>query len=75
MATHSSVLAWRIPWREEPGGLQSPVTQRVGHAKIQTRLNNYQFKGRYKILNMCLDCRAFILPNTFLIKCFHLLKK
>ena len=29
MATHSSILAWRIPWREEPGRLQS--TQRVGH--------------------------------------------
>ena len=31
MATHSSVLAWRIPWTEEPGGLQSTGSQRVGH--------------------------------------------
>ena len=31
MATHSSVLAWRIPWTEEPGGLQSTELQRVGH--------------------------------------------
>ena len=31
MATHSSVLAWRIPWTEEPGGLQSTRLQRVGH--------------------------------------------
>ena len=31
MATHSSVLAWRIPWTEEPGGLQSVGLQRVGH--------------------------------------------
>ena len=31
MATHSSILAWRIPWTEEPGGLQSMVLQRVGH--------------------------------------------
>ena len=31
MATHSSVLAWRIPWTEEPGGLQSVGSQRVGH--------------------------------------------
>ena len=30
MATHSSVLAWRIPWTEEPGGLQSIGSQRVG---------------------------------------------
>ena len=31
MATHSSILAWRIPWKEEPGGLQSMGSQRVGH--------------------------------------------
>ena len=31
MATHSSILAWRIPWAEEPGGLQSKGSQRVGH--------------------------------------------
>ena len=31
MATHSSILAWRIPWTEEPDGLQSMGSQRVGH--------------------------------------------
>ena len=31
MATHSSIVAWRMPWTEEPGGLQSKVSQRVGH--------------------------------------------
>ena len=31
MATHSSILAWRIPWTEEPGGLQSTGSQSVGH--------------------------------------------
>ena len=31
MATHSSVLAWRIPWTEEPGGLPSMGSRRVGH--------------------------------------------
>ena len=31
MATHSSVLAWSIPWMEEPGRLQSMGSQRVGH--------------------------------------------
>ena len=31
MATHCSVLAWKIPWTEEPGGLQSMGWQRVGH--------------------------------------------
>ena len=31
MTTHSSILAWEIPWREEPGGLQSMRLHRVGH--------------------------------------------
>ena len=31
MATHFSILAWRIPWTEEPSGLQSTGSQRVGH--------------------------------------------
>ena len=31
IATHSSILGWRIPWTEEPGGLQSVGLQRVGH--------------------------------------------
>ena len=31
MATHSGILAWRIPWTEEPGRLQSMGSQRVGH--------------------------------------------
>ena len=30
MATHSSILAWKIPWTEEPGGLQSMGLQRIG---------------------------------------------
>ena len=32
MATHSSILAWRIPWMEEPGGLPSMGSRRFGHA-------------------------------------------
>ena len=31
MATHSSILPWRMPWTEEPGGLQSTGSRRVGH--------------------------------------------
>ena len=31
MATHSSILAWRIPWTEEPGGLQSMESKKVEH--------------------------------------------
>ena len=39
MATHSSMLAWRIPWREEPGRLQSMGSQRVGQSR--TRLSDF----------------------------------
>ena len=34
MATHSSILAWRIPWTDEPGRLQSLGSQRVGHDRV-----------------------------------------
>ena len=37
MAIHSSILAWRIPWTEEPGGLQSTGSQRVGHNWVTNR--------------------------------------
>ena len=36
MATHSSILAWEIPWTEEPGGLQSMGLQRVEHDGAHT---------------------------------------
>ena len=42
MATHSSILAWRIPWTEEPGGLQSTGSQRVGHDSLYWLLRSEQ---------------------------------
>ena len=39
MATHSSILAWEIPWTEEPGGLQSMGSQRVRH-NLETKNKN-----------------------------------
>ena len=36
MANHSSILAWKIPWTEEPDGLQSMQPQRVGHNRAHT---------------------------------------
>ena len=42
MATHSSILAWRIPWTGEPGGLQSMELQRVGH-DLATKRHNDSF--------------------------------
>ena len=41
LATHSSILAWKIPWTEEPGGLQSMGSQRVGH---DWTTNTFTFK-------------------------------
>ena len=46
MATHSSILAWRIPWTEEPGGLQSTGPQRVGHnwERVSTHTHTHTLK-------------------------------
>ena len=41
MAIHSSILAWKIPWTEEPGGLQSTGSQRVRHSWAQTYILSY----------------------------------
>ena len=41
MATHSSILAWEIPWTEEPGSLTSMGSQRVGH-NLMTRQHQDQ---------------------------------
>ena len=43
MAIHSSILAWKIPWTEEPGGLQSMQSQRVGH-DLATKPPNHTLK-------------------------------
>ena len=42
MATHSGILAWRIPWAEEPGGLQSMVLQRVKQYRATNTLQIQQ---------------------------------
>ena len=44
MATHSSILAWKIPWAEEPGGLQSIESQRAGHDWVT---NTFTFTSLY----------------------------
>ena len=59
MATHSSNLAWRIPWTEEPGRLQSMGSQRIGHdwnglAHTQATQG---FLGGSVVKNLCLQCR------------------
>ena len=74
MAPHSSILAWRIPWTEEPGGLQSMGSQRVRHNWVTTtsssihKLLHQNFpKIRWKLLLMphYSSCMAWI-PNQVL---------
>ena len=46
MATHSSILAWKIPWTEEPGGLQSMGLQRVGHDLVTEHVHTHHNESR-----------------------------
>ena len=46
MAAHSNILAWRIPWTEEPGRLQSMGSQRVGH---DLATNTFTFQGHFYV--------------------------
>ena len=45
MATHSSILAWRIPWTEEPDGLQSMELHRVRHDSVYMPIHCMGFPG------------------------------
>ena len=47
MATHSSVLAWRIPWTEEPSGLWSIGSQRVGHTEATQQAHTHVYICTY----------------------------
>ena len=49
MATHSSILAWRIPWTEEPGGLQSMGLQRVWHDWVNTHSLTVYWNAFFKV--------------------------
>ena len=57
MASHSGVLAWRIPWTEEPGGVQSTRSQRVGQDWVtNTATHQYDYPACMcaKLLQLCL---------------------
>ena len=53
MATHSSILAWRIPWTEEPGWLQSMGSKRVGHNWVTNTFS--------KVLGAVIDAEGTVL--------------
>ena len=54
MATHSIILAWRIPWTEEPGELQSMGSQRVRHDRVT---NTHTHTTTVSTISMFLECR------------------
>ena len=62
MATHSRILAWRIPWTEGPGGLQSMGSQRVGHGRVTEHTSSALRKGR--CYAMLFDTILFIVKET-----------
>ena len=49
MATHSSILAWRIPWTEEPGGLQSTGSQTVRDSEVTKRAHTILQMGNVRL--------------------------
>ena len=51
LTTHSSFLAWRIPWTDDPGGLESMESQRVGHDWVINTQEPWIWK--WKLLNKC----------------------
>ena len=70
MATHSSILAWRIPWTEKPGGLQSTGPQRVRHNWGDWAFMHVIFIVQIVIATICVFgiilnalCVTFYLPN------------
>ena len=48
MVTHSSILAWEIPWTEEPGGVQSMGSKRVRH---NCETNTYQHRFKFQVMD------------------------
>ena len=67
MATHSSILAWKIAWTEEPGGLQSMGSQRVGH-DLTTEQQRRQLISHLwgDIFILC----KHLLPHQISLTCF-----
>ena len=61
MSTHSIVLAWRILWSEEPGGLQSIESQRVGHDESNLALPHLES------FEQCLSHRKYLVKVSYVI--------
>ena len=68
MATHSSILAWRVPWTEEPGVLQSIGSQRVGHHWSKSAGMHYLWEEKNRGLRR-LRLHNSSVPNKFRCSC------
>ena len=86
MATHSSILAWKIPWMEEPGRLSSTGSQRVGHDWVTSLMYIWKFvkdvMPSHLLIFSCISCNKGILHNhssnieiskLILTQCYHLI--
>ena len=65
MATHSSIFAWRIPWTEEPGGLQSTGLQRDTIERLHFAFTYYHYVCSLKY-NLIFYLRTFIILGLML---------
>ena len=82
MATHSRILAWEIQWTEEPGGLQSIGTHRVGHDWVTNTFSTMQqIWEKYTIcssprwnscLTFCHNCFRYFSPDEWIKKMWHI---
>ena len=77
MATHSSIIAWETPWTEEPGGLQSMGSPRIGQELVTEQHHHYNILNNSTDLES--DIWVQILPLLFLkysiVQVFHLYKQ
>ena len=64
METHSRILAWRVPWTEEPGGLQSTGSKTVRHYRVTNTLTFTQWDSREDKLACLENITALRVPNS-----------
>ena len=64
MATHSSTLAWKIPWTEKPGGLQSMGSKRVGGARLSDFTFPFHFHALEREMATHSSVLAWRIPGT-----------
>ena len=69
MATHSRILAWEIPWTEEPGGLQSKGWQGVGHDLV-TEHAHKKSEIKTAVTFTSVSCGGFMMAKNFLTLTF-----